>query len=1506
MEQKNHYLGIDIGSVAMSVVAMDDTRTIIHSSYLFHNGFIHEQLQKTLGEIDLRRVCSIGITSSTPPVITHGIHVDSKMAFIAAARHFHPGLNALLIIGAEKFGLVTFNNQGEYLKYKSNSACAAGTGNFLDQQAERLNLKSIREFSDLAFHNTGNIPKIASRCAVFAKTDLIHAQQEGYSLAEICDGLSYGAAKNIADVVLRENTSMSAIIAAGGVALNKAVIRHLEKLSGKTIIVDDHAQVYSAVGAALYSIDNRPEEETDIHHPGELLNPAKKEKVYFYPPLKLELSDYPDFTSLAHYEFQSTLFPLLKSVETDIYFLPAETREIEVFLGVDIGSTSTKAVLLSRNKEVIAGLYTRTSGQPLKAVQLIFEAIQHIEHTHHVQFKIAGAGTTGSGRKFTGKIIGADSMPDEITAHARAAFELDPEVDTIIEIGGQDSKFTLIRDGMVTFSVMNNVCAAGTGSFIEEQAIKLGCPLDELSQRAENASAPMANDRCTVFMERDLNYYLNTGYSVEEILAAVLHSTRENYLTKVALKGSIGKKIFFQGATAKNKALVAAFEQKLKKPIMVSRYCHLTGALGTALELFDQNIEKTRFRGLDLYKKEIPVRSEVCDLCTNHCKLKVAEINGETEAYGFLCGRDYSTRKYVKHESVDFNIMAKRKEIFRFKPSTGKYPFTIGIPAGLHLYEEIPFWRKFFELLSINTITSEDYEEAVKSGKNLSSAEFCAPISAMYGHVEYLKDKADYIFLPVYLGEPGEVKYNNQYCYYTQFASSFIALQKQNQPDVKILMPVLKSIHGEIYAQVELFSMLKFAGMKDLEFSELTGAYESAKAYTHSLQKKWKSLYPQNQNNDDIHIMLLGRPYTVLSPVMNKHIPDLIEKNGVKTFCMNMMSDDEPLSAKTEELVKSIKWKFASKILHAAEKVAQTPDCYPVLITSFKCTPDSFVIEYFKEIFNSVNKPYLILQLDEHDSAVGNETRIEAGIRAFRNHRLRETKTAEPSLTKADTNGFTSLEKPNTHEQSYGVSPDEADKVIQPLKIKFYRDRKNMLNDSSSPDPPLTTETIQKKTSWEDHIRSLVDEAYSVLKDHAIDFSHFRKLLQKSEIQNEDMGHTLIRGAGNLKDKTLLLPSWDPLTGPLLEAVLRNCGIDARALTDTDESIRRSMSYNTGQCLPLNIIVQDAVDYIEKNRLNPKNTAIWMIDSVLSCNLCMFPHYSKKLLTDYGKGLENTSVYLGELIFNDISLQTAINAYLAYMFGGYIRKISCKIRPYEIIKGSVDAVTQMASKKLYETFRNGYPKEKVLKEIIKAFKEIETKKHHLPKVAIFGDLYVRDNEVMNQGLIKTIEENGGEVITTPYNEYIKIIVNPLTERSLIEGRYMDYAKMRFLKSLIPLVEEKYNKHLWSILDQPNSVNTKDFEDWLTRFNLSILHRGEAFENILKIHNLIKNYPDIALFIQTNPSYCCPSLVTEAMAARIEELTGVPVLTIEYDGTSSLRNDAVIPYLKLSGEKTNIR
>ncbi len=409
--------------------------------------------------------------------------------------------------------LIQFDDEGHYDFTKLNSSCAAGTGSFLDQQSSRLNLAGIQDFCKKALQNEGDIPDIASRCAVFAKTDLIHAQQRGYSIEAIADSLCKGLVKNIVDTVFANQSPKLPILISGGVSRNLAVIKHLENYLDDSVLKDDNAHLYGALGAALLSLKNGVERNQSMQPFSlkEILQKEKKDKGYYYEPLDLKLSDYPDFSCHSSTIFKPVFTTHPKHVEVDIYQDLKSLKDFSCYLGIDIGSTSTKAVLLSRIRKPLVGFYTYTAGAPLNAVKALFESIEDLQANEEIHFKIRGVSTTGSGRNFVGKIIGADLILDEITTHARAAFELSPETDTIIEIGGQDAKFTQMENGRVTFSQMNTVCAAGTGSFIEEQAKKLNCSLFEYADKALSAQAPLASDRCTVFMERDINQLKRKG-----------------------------------------------------------------------------------------------------------------------------------------------------------------------------------------------------------------------------------------------------------------------------------------------------------------------------------------------------------------------------------------------------------------------------------------------------------------------------------------------------------------------------------------------------------------------------------------------------------------------------------------------------------------------------------------------------------------------------------------------------------------------------------------------------------------------------------------------------------------------------------------------------------------------------------------------------------------------------------------------------------------------------------
>ncbi len=1391
-----HIVGIDIGSVALSVVEMDEQGAVVHSLYSFHQGAIADTLRSMLGAIDIEGVRGVAMTESGPDVLENVPRYDTQIAMIAAVKKYHEKAGSILFVGGENFGLITFNKQGEYERFRSNSSCAAGTGSFLDQQARRLNLKSIETLSTVAFCNQMSTPKIATRCAVFAKTDLIHAQQEGYSVGQISDGLCEGLAKNVIDTLIPDSNIHTPLILAGGVSMNSAVVKHFRYLLQTEPVIGENSHLYGAIGAALLYLEETPCVPFGPKNWDDLFAKETGEKTYGYPPLTLALSTYPEFTAQKRYLY--TPGNNAAAVEVDIYRSFQATEN--VYLGIDIGSTSTKAVLINHQNEVLAGLYTQTAGQPLKAVQAVFEAIGDIAAKRRCEFLFDGVGTTGSGRKFIGRIINADLVIDEITAHARAAYELRNEADTIIEIGGQDAKFTTMKNGMVTSSVMNNVCAAGTGSFIEEQAGKLGVKLADYAARAMNTPSPVSSDRCTVFMERDINNYLTEGYTVDEVLASVLHSVCENYLAKVAVEANIGGNICFQGATARNPALVAAFEHRLKKPIFVSRYCHLTGALGSALILAESAVRKSAFRGLSLYREVIPVENEVCELCHNNCKINKVTVQGETVAFGFLCGRDYDTKRYVGVAKKQYDLIKERSKVFPLvkKPATFKKPFRIGIPNALYLAEEMPLWKHFFATLGVETVTSEGMKNAIKTGKKLAGAEFCAPMSAFFGHVQYLADKCDYIFLPYYL-EAAKQKDEDYryYCYYTQFAASLASGMKSLRLTQKTIMPVID--HSSFQSRIELFSILK--SIFNTGYWEIYNAYEAALSYYNEGRNNLVNIYYREKPaSDEISVVLLGRPYAIMQKSMNKGIPDIFSALEVKTFYQDMLPVEKQDMSEIGPLLKRIHWAHASRILKAALCIARTPGLYPVYVTSFKCSPDSFALEYFKRILDKYGKPYLILELDEHDSNVGYETRIEAAVRSFNNHHGSKNLRLVPSRTL-----------------------------------------------------PLNSENITK-----------------------------------------------------IKDKTLLLPCFDPINSKLLEAVYIREGIDARMVPLSEKTVQRGLRTNTGQCLPVNLMAQSYMDYIEENLLDPAQTVGWCFESHVACNIRLYPQLIKGIMEASGGGMENVDVYVGEISLSDISLQASVEAYFAHMFGGMLRKLGCKIRPYEKEKGLTDKVIAQSVAILYNTFLGGRNKDDDLSKVVNLFKKIETVPGRRPKVAIFGDMYARDNDVFNQDLIHCIEEYGGEVITTPFNEFAKLIANPYMRRWVLEGEFLDVIFTKTLIALASQLEKSYYRIFNEILDEPSLGSTVDYKRIYDDFHVTVQHYGESSDNLLKIAALMQHHPDLSLFVQTNPAFCCAGLVTEAMASRIEEYTGVPVVTLNYDGTGKNINTKVSPYIKFPRRKASVK
>jgi predicted nucleotide-binding protein (sugar kinase/HSP70/actin superfamily) len=405
---------------------------------------------------------------------------------------------------------------------------------------------------------------------------------------------------------------------------------------------------------------------------------------------------------------------------------------------------------------------------------------------------------------------------------------------------------------------------------------------------------------------------------------------------------------------------------------------------------------------------------------------------------------------------------------------------------------------------------------------------------------------------------------------------------------------------------------------------------------------------------------------------------------------------------------------------------------------------------------------------------------------------------------------------------------------------------------------------------------------------------------KKAHRSEEPRGIALVppARAPRLSDKIILFPNWDPMSLPLVVAALRKRGMDARLLEGSDASIRRAIRHNSGQCTPLNIIAQDFMEFVKRHDLDPARTVLWTPASSIACNIRLYPHHIRTTLETHGRGFEKSEVYTGAISLQDISATLPFDVYLAYMFGGFIRRIGCKTRPYEVISGETDRVISLGLKELASAFEEGSSKEEALAKVVSRFERIGYAAGvGRPEVAIFGDMYARDNDVLNQDLVHFIELHGGEVITTPYTSYVKMVVRPYYWKWFLEGKYMNVLSTRALMAAVTPLEKKYFPYFEHVLGEAEPTYDVSAQAILAEYGVRMEHTGESMDNLLKIFYTTLHHPEIALLVQASPAFCCPSLVTEAMARRIEETTGVPIVSVTYDGSGGSKNDVVLPYLQ---------
>ena len=967
-------IGLDAGSVSVKVVVLDDSGNKLEGRYRKHNGHPVSVAVELLRDIGLTTGCSISVTGSAGRLIGEVLGVEPINEVVAQAYstgRLFPHIRTVIEMGGEDSKLILLG-EGGVKDFSMNSVCAAGTGSFLDQQAERLRL-TIEEFSELSL-KTERPPRIAGRCSVFAKSDMIHLQQIATSVEDIVAGLCFAVARNFKGSISRGRKILEPVSFQGGVAANKGMIRAFSEVFDLTgLFVPPDFALMGAHGAALKAIDERSSKPLEIALLEEYL---RSEKTFTAGHLPLIT------------EGDGFLERHMKESTSDAVTLGEQ--KIKAFMGIDVGSISTNLAVIDESGNLLSKRYLMTAGRPIEAVM---QGLREISGEVGNKVEIMGVGTTGSGRYMISDYIGADIVKNEITAQATAAAYINKDVDTIFEIGGQDSKYISLRDGVIVDFEMNKACAAGTGSFLEEQAEKLDISIKgEFAECAISSGCPSRlGERCTVFMENSLMANLQRGADRNDLLAGLAYSIVQNYINRVVAGKAIGKNIFFQGGVAFNKSVVAAFEKYVGVTVTVPPNHDVTGAIGMALIVRQHMKEAGKvvsiFKGFDLSNTPYELSSFECNGCSNRCEINRVKIEGEKGYlfYGGRCEKYDINRKVVRDipDLFKFREEAVRKVV---KPPTGNRP-VIGIPYIFYFNEYLPYWYTLLDELGFDIeVSPVSDRQIVGLGLESVISEACFPAKVALGHIKHLMKKGvDAVLLPSFVNlNTDEDEYERGVaCPHTQ---TIPYVSRAAIDGLKEIAPVVNLIRGRGYMAREIRRSVK--DLKRVGRARVARAMRAAEQaqteFYNTIRDKGREVLEGLRERS---LVIVGRAYNSFEKGMNLQIPEKLATLNVLAIPMDMLpTHDISLS----DTWPNMYWRSGQKILRAARFISRHEKLYPLFIGNFSCGPDSFILKYFKE--ELAGKPFLHIEIDEHSADAGAITRCEAFLDSIDNRKYEPPK----------------------------------------------------------------------------------------------------------------------------------------------------------------------------------------------------------------------------------------------------------------------------------------------------------------------------------------------------------------------------------------------------------------------------------------------------------------------------------------------------------------------------------
>ena len=949
-------VGIDIGSTTVKVVVLDDANRLLFRSYERHYSKTRERACETLRSIEdmlSGQDVKLVITGSAGLGVAKAAGLDfvqEVYATAAAVNTYVPDTDAVIELGGEDAKIIFF---GGALEERMNGSCAGGTGAFIDQMATLMNV-TVNELDKLSLRHEKIYP-IASRCGVFAKSDIQPILNQGGRKEDVAASIFQAVVDQTVAGLTQGRELKGKIVFLGGplhflMGLRQRFVETLQ-LDKEHAIFPEDGDCFAAMGAALCSEDYeaRPFEE--------LLKLLEESRgatsvVDTMPPLFEAQEDYEAFTA----RHNASTPPQL-----DIH-----TYAGDAWLGIDAGSTTTKMALIAADGGLLYTYYHSNQGNP---VAIVLEQLRQIYTLCGDRITIKGAAVTGYGEDLIKNAFSCDLGLVETVAHYKAAAHFNPEVDFIIDIGGQDMKCFKIRNGAVDSIMLNEACSSGCGSFIETFAKALGYSIADFAKIGLFAEKPVnLGSRCTVFMNSSVKQAQKDGASVEDISAGLSISIVKNAVYKVIRAASaddLGRHIVVQGGTFYNDAVLRAFEQELGRNVTRPTISGIMGAFGAALAARDLHLEHSSLLSLSaLQSFSHSAKPITCNGCTNHCSLTVNTFDGGRRFIsGNRCSKPLGKEKAELPDLYTYKYRMLRA--MEGKGSGNGSRGRIGIPFGLNMYENLPFWFELFTRLNFEVVLSPESTRKlyIKGQRTIPSDTVCYPAKLLHGHVEALVEMGvDAIFYPCMSYNFDEKAADN--CYNCPVVAYYPELLAANMPSLKqtrFLDPYVGLHKPKAYEKIGSQWFEDTFGIPKKEtVAAIRAAYAAYEAYKQDIYAAGDSYIAQARREGRPIIVMAGRPYH-MDPEINHGINDLVTSFGFVLISEDAVAHN--MSYAPRRVLNQ--WTFQARMYNAARYVCAQEDMQLIQLVSFGCGTDAITGDEVRSILEQGGKLYTQLKIDD-------------------------------------------------------------------------------------------------------------------------------------------------------------------------------------------------------------------------------------------------------------------------------------------------------------------------------------------------------------------------------------------------------------------------------------------------------------------------------------------------------------------------------------------------------------